>query len=175
MDDEEMDVELERLKMDEFCKETESFIKNCKINDKMREEPKIALPLVNLCNGDWQDFSNKLLKLPDEIAANEKKIFAFGRKLDTIAASMKQLESLVYLEVAAEKDESSKAKFSNESTRDAETKRRLSGNPDFAVFLNQQDLATSGLHDEKVENVRLVRSFRVAEMIVDLARLRLRC
>lgn len=97
-------------------------------------------------------------------------VILFEEKL-LLTEKMKEIETEVAYDVSTESDGNGKRTYSNETSRNAETQKRLKNNPEYWTLKVQYDHLEKQERFTKVEVELLEKKFRVLEQIVTLVRI----
>lgn len=131
---------------------------------------------------DIQDYSQtmkeRLIMLPREIKAEELKVFAFSKKLESIRAEKKFGELRVFEEVNNEKEmvetkdgTVAKPKFSNEKARDTETQKRLKESAAYAALDEQEKDTEAKQYYAKAEYEFLKNELKSIALLIEMLKL----
>lgn len=111
-----------------------------------------------------QDASSK----SDSIAATELRIYSLTAQKDKLLDDLKAKKAQVFVNVSQELGENSvKAKFTNDTQRQAETDRILSEDPLYQDLKSNADGMDDKIIEQKIQLGNLTRQYAIAKTMLD--------
>lgn len=100
---------------------------------------------------DYDLYFKELLDIPEIIAEMTKRIMAISFQIDETNQKIKNIEKNYYLKVSKDKDDEGKLRFTNESMREAETKRLTYSDGEVSNYRIKLNSLNEKLNDAKIE------------------------
>lgn len=108
---------------------------------------------------ETKEIEDKLVALPQEIEQQQRDILDLTNSRLESEEQKSRLEMQIYVEVSEEVDDSGKKKYSNETTRKAETNQRLESMGEYTDLENVSKTAKNSIDEKKIVLERQLNEF----------------
>ena len=135
------------------------------------QEPK-QKPKLDLCLDDYDNYFKELMSIPEKISATLKQVMAITLKMDDVNHQIKNFEKKFYMEVSKDKDDDNKPRFTNESMREAETKRRTYSDGEVTNLRMKLKSLTEKFNDVKIEKEKIEYLYKCLSKGITLCELK---